>query len=734
MEYEYKKYFEQESLWKNSLTGYQNQVLNDILALLPDEIHSILDVGCGNGIIANNLPQEIEVTGIDISCTALKHLRRSRVLGTLERLPFRDKSFDCVMANDIIEHLPDEILLPCLKELVRVSKKFIVITLPFMENLPTNSLLCKHCGTVYHANLHKRSYSYTDIVQLFPPRTCSLQLFCLSGEKRIGSINPFDVFKPLFDPEFSGIIPICPNCGTSFNPENKDGKRSFLTEIVDGLNEKYWTQHQDIWQYRPDRSECITLWTTSAIPNNPRLNLIHPEDSHQIDNNIIDFSNPAFYLCRPFPKYSIFPAFFPDSATPEYCENGLKINTEKGTGIIYLTFPLNVNDGGELELIAEPTGGMNPEVFIYTLYETYSKIEPACLNPLENHYLYQIPDGNYLTGTGCIFRVEIKDDGVNLRSASLTSKHMPLTYGCSAPIKQGHNFIKLDEKSNKIPILFGYTTEFNGWIPIPRWATSLDSIDQIMHEIMTSTCDQNLIRQVLRESEYISKNKEIRINYLNELLNTTDRQRSDLEIKIGTLTDQLNTTERQRSDLEIKIGTLTDQLNTTERQRSDLEVKIASLNELLNTTERQRSDLEVKIASLNELLNTTERQRSDLEIKIASLNELLNTTERQRSDLEIKIVTLTDQLNTSDRQRSDLEIKIVTLTDQLNIFSSTLMNNLTGLMNLNLDLENKNILINTLNDNLSETVYQLHREKLKTELSAIKEEYLVNQLKRKKRK
>lgn len=95
---------------------------------------SVLDLGAGDGWIAKALQSDgHEVVGIEITDT-----RRARALerhnvkllpgNVNEPLPFKDGSFDTVLAGDIIEHLHDPS--NCLGEMVRIARKRLVISIP----------------------------------------------------------------------------------------------------------------------------------------------------------------------------------------------------------------------------------------------------------------------------------------------------------------------------------------------------------------------------------------------------------------------------------------------------------------------------------------------------------------------------------------------------------------------------------------------------------------------------
>ena len=85
----------------------------------------LLDVGGGYGRFAGPLSERHDVTLLDISPEMLEEARRRYphldvVEGDAGELPFRDESFDAVLALDLLPHLPD--LEAALRELRRVAR------------------------------------------------------------------------------------------------------------------------------------------------------------------------------------------------------------------------------------------------------------------------------------------------------------------------------------------------------------------------------------------------------------------------------------------------------------------------------------------------------------------------------------------------------------------------------------------------------------------------------------
>ncbi len=92
---------------------------------------SLLDAGCGSGGFIAWLSETWafdRLCGVDLSPGAIELARlvcptAELHVAPLHELPFEDAEFDLVIANDVLQHVDDELVAPSLQELHRVSRQ-----------------------------------------------------------------------------------------------------------------------------------------------------------------------------------------------------------------------------------------------------------------------------------------------------------------------------------------------------------------------------------------------------------------------------------------------------------------------------------------------------------------------------------------------------------------------------------------------------------------------------------
>lgn len=134
-----------------------------ILSLIPADIESILDAGCGGGALMLNLAKKKEwrLLGIDLSHTATNYIKDYLQLdacqGSIVNMNLRDNQFDLVICSEVLEHLSNTDFPLAISELFRVSKKYVLITTPYKEDLRYHQVKCSNCKSIFNPAGHIRS-------------------------------------------------------------------------------------------------------------------------------------------------------------------------------------------------------------------------------------------------------------------------------------------------------------------------------------------------------------------------------------------------------------------------------------------------------------------------------------------------------------------------------------------------------------------------------------------------
>jgi len=123
---------------------------------------SLLEIGCSQGMAVKKFIEKgIEGYGVDVSTTAIQE---SKTIGlstcqvaTAVELPFEDNKFDAVFSCDVLEHLIPEDAEQAIKEIKRVSKKYLFLKIAYGKeiNMTWTNLLKKESEFKDIGNLHQ---------------------------------------------------------------------------------------------------------------------------------------------------------------------------------------------------------------------------------------------------------------------------------------------------------------------------------------------------------------------------------------------------------------------------------------------------------------------------------------------------------------------------------------------------------------------------------------------------
>jgi len=226
------RYYEQKSLWKkdvNSLPAERERLMTTI-ELIPHEVKSILDIGCGSGAFLNALPTNYKTVGVDFSREALQYVKTVTVQSNAGALPFPDSSFDLVTCLEVLEHLPYTTFPDTLCEITRITRKYVIVSVPNQQNLDLLLVRCPICHCQFHPRYHVRSFSPLSLESLFPDLK-PLEI------KEIGPVIPMatyprfvvDLYKAWKNKPMSKHA-ICPQCGYKETETSKNKNDGYQTQ------------------------------------------------------------------------------------------------------------------------------------------------------------------------------------------------------------------------------------------------------------------------------------------------------------------------------------------------------------------------------------------------------------------------------------------------------------------------------------------------------------------------
>ncbi|MEK7159992.1 MAG: class I SAM-dependent methyltransferase [Patescibacteria group bacterium] len=129
----FRKHTSKNPVQKFLIGNFEKTIANQIQKL---DVSSILDAGCGEGFTLEYL----RVRNIGKTYEGVDFLQKAVEIGTkihpnitlrkesVYEMPYKDNSFDLVLSTEVLEHLEEP--QKALKEIFRVSKKYVLLSVP----------------------------------------------------------------------------------------------------------------------------------------------------------------------------------------------------------------------------------------------------------------------------------------------------------------------------------------------------------------------------------------------------------------------------------------------------------------------------------------------------------------------------------------------------------------------------------------------------------------------------
>lgn len=152
----------------------ERRVHERILETIPENAKHILDVGCGGAWLAKAMKN----SGREITSMDLSHINVEKALDKLAgnwhhgivadsvKHPFRNGAFDCIIASEVIEHVPDPKIFLASLATALSDNGSIIITTPYKEHIIHET--CIHCNHATPRNAHLHSFDEKILTSISP--------------------------------------------------------------------------------------------------------------------------------------------------------------------------------------------------------------------------------------------------------------------------------------------------------------------------------------------------------------------------------------------------------------------------------------------------------------------------------------------------------------------------------------------------------------------------------------
>lgn len=205
-----------------------------LIRVIPNKRQSALDIGARDGHFSKLLTEFYEdVTALDLEKPSISHNNIHCEQGDITSLDFSDNSFDLVFCAEVLEHIPSLLLEKACSELSRVSREFLIIGVPYKQDIRIGRTTCYTCRQMNPPWGHVNSFDRKRLIGLFP-------LFDINEMSFIGEIDASTNFLSTFFMDLAGNPygtysqeEVCIHCGKKLkNPPQRTLSQKVFTRVA----------------------------------------------------------------------------------------------------------------------------------------------------------------------------------------------------------------------------------------------------------------------------------------------------------------------------------------------------------------------------------------------------------------------------------------------------------------------------------------------------------------------
>ena len=158
----------------------------------PNSGKNALDIGARDGHFSKILAAHFnDVTALDLEKPSIHQDNITCIKGDVTNLDFSDNTFDFVFCAEVLEHIPPSLLEKACSELSRVSRKFLLIGVPYKQDIRVGRTTCYSCGKKSPPWGHVNSFDRKRLKNLFPLFNINKVSFIGKNNAHTNSISTF---------------------------------------------------------------------------------------------------------------------------------------------------------------------------------------------------------------------------------------------------------------------------------------------------------------------------------------------------------------------------------------------------------------------------------------------------------------------------------------------------------------------------------------------------------------
>jgi len=223
---------------ESDLERKRTEDLVELILSISDKRDSVLDIGARDGFFSKLLTKYFhEIIALDLEKPDVSHDKVLCVQGDITHLEFDDNSFDLVFCAEVLEHIPSLLLDKACSELTRVASKWVLIGVPYKQDIRVGRTTCLFCGKKNPPWGHVNCFDREKLINLFPS-------LILKKVSFVGETNEATNFLSTFFMDLAGNPygtylqeESCVHCGKKLqNPPERNVGQKILTKIAFKIN------------------------------------------------------------------------------------------------------------------------------------------------------------------------------------------------------------------------------------------------------------------------------------------------------------------------------------------------------------------------------------------------------------------------------------------------------------------------------------------------------------------